>query len=69
MDALLFRHLRKAKNSSIVATRERIPAAVIVMPAHTSLLKRVLPKKQAERQFVETALHQTQVTYISTTWA
>lgn len=49
MDALLFRHLRKAKNSSIVATRKRIPAAVIVMPAHASLLKRVLPRKQAER--------------------
>lgn len=56
MDALLFRHLRKAKNSSTVATRERIPAAVIVMPANASLLRRVLPAKQAERQFVEVDL-------------
>lgn len=51
MYALLFRHLRKAKKSSIVA-RERTPTAVIAMPAHVSLLRRVLPAKQGERQFV-----------------
>lgn len=51
MYALLFRHLRKAKNSSIVA-RERALTAITAMPAHASLLRRVLPAKQGERQFV-----------------
>lgn len=32
-----------------MVTRERIPTAVIVMPAHASLLKRVLPTKQVEK--------------------
>lgn len=32
--------------------RERTPTAVIAMPAHASLLRRVLPAKQGEKQFV-----------------
>jgi len=48
MDALLFKHLRNAKNSSTMATIERVPTAVIVMPVHASLLKRAFPIKEAE---------------------
>lgn len=56
MDALLSRDLRKA-NVSSTAAREKIATAATAAPTHVALLKRLLPTKQAERQFVEIALH------------